>query len=222
MPIHNASIANETAQRLHEYTLPDNVMINLGNTGIDETLYKNHIIINSIQSIKKCKNKKKTAKILGRLSIKHYHPKNPIVLLNLHKGIYLRTPQGVQHCNTLKEYAQHYRTATSATIKQDTAIEYRTIMLWHEPIRIQLKHYNGQHTRKLHNTTWEEIPIHHFDPHNLQKLSKATRKLKIHLCGIDHIVTKKGQWKILEINTAPGMNHNTLQKITKKINEVIP
>jgi len=234
MEIIYSKISEDTAERLEEL-MPaklsnERIVLNLGNSKIDESAYKHYQIINKVGAIKKCVDKPRTLRILkkgGIRVIKSFDLRryNPLLFLYLifryliwGKELVIKDRWNLEVVNLKKFFnlLDKIEKYLTISVKENKFQEYRVLVYKGKIFRILEKEPNPNvFAWKNEVCHFEEIPYYwhwrKFVKEIKKECSKASLILKIDLCGIDVIRTKK-DIKILEVNSGAGMNYGSVRK----------
>lgn len=209
----------ETTKRLQDL-MPSNlenekIVLNVGNSSLNEDCYKDYIILNKVNSVKNCVNKKEMFKTLKKNGVKtlYYLDLNKpidklksIFLLGINKELVLRNREGLKIINKKNLKEVFNKNWDYATIKENRLIEYRVIIFKNKVVRITFKlNKNNDFALKQNNSTFIEVDINKIPLKVRKNLLKAVEMLGIDLCGIDFLVNKKGKYKIIEVNSGMAM-----------------
>lgn len=202
-------------------------LFNLGNSRFDrEHIYERegYTIINKVDNVYNCFNKKRMFRILirndvGCLKYFNFQVQEDIDLVRKYVrhgyAICLRANKRMRIVKTAADFERHYNNYTYATKVEDKLFEYRVVILHNKLVNIFIKnkHDNG-FKYKQENCTFARLTLPDNDPVLATSL-KAARVLGIDLCGVDILVNKNKEAKIIEVNSGNGMMSRTIKKILK-------
>ena len=182
-------------------------MLEKCNSKFKENGYTNHNIINSVQAIKNCIDKENALRTLRKNKVKClkcYSLKSKIGLFlatfYIKRGLVLRKEKELKLVSNLKDFLKYYKYYDYFTVKEDKVLEYRVIMFKNKPLRTTLKLNNrGNFQLKQDNSKFIDVKWIRGDI--IRNCRKATELLKIDLCGIDVLVNKKFDIRIIEVNS---------------------
>lgn len=241
MIIKNHEISIDTADRLYDY-MPqelknEKILINLGNSKIDEKEYKKYRIINKVRAIKRCVNKASSLNQLeknGVSVVKSYNLKkfNPFLFLYLifryliwGRDLVLKGRWRLEVLN-LKSFFNilpKIEKFLYLMLKYEKTQEYRVILYKGKVVRIMEKIPNSnQFAWKNDNgCKFKEIPYYwHWIKSIIdikRECVRASLLLKIDLCGIDIMRVGQDEVRILEVNSAMGLGRPSIRRLYKVI-----
>jgi len=228
MLIVNCNKTSETAERLENYSnaIKGNFLINLGNSSLKEENYKDYIIINKVEGIKNCVNKKDMFRLLkkGKVSSLDYlNLKNPIDLIKgfmilYTKSLVFRKERKLKIINNHIDYFTLLKNYDYATIKENKVLEYRVLMFKDYPFRILLK-LNKTNDFKLKQENCKFISVNLIREDIVKECIKATKSIGIDLAGIDILINNKFEPKIIEINSGMALCGKSIRELIKSIKE---
>ena len=183
-----------------------NIYLNLGNSNSDvkRLLNNGYIIINHPDYVKNSVNKKimfecflnSGINALTYISYSQlFKPKNLFKLLT--GKLFLRN-----------EYA---------TIKEKKVLEYRIIVFNGKTLKTYIKiPRNKDFILKKANCTFKRIESR-FPSHVDINIINSVKCLGLDLAGVDMLVNDKGEFKIIEVNSGPGMGKKNIKQLFKEI-----
>ncbi|MFA6023566.1 MAG: hypothetical protein WC781_05750 [Candidatus Pacearchaeota archaeon] len=213
----------ETGERLvnlmPEELTERNIILNVGNSNYrqkdNSPIGNEELILNSVNSIKNCVNKKEMFRIFKENRIKSVSfidldkPMGKIkssVILLFGKELVLRKDKEIEVIK-LSEIKRLFKNKFDyATIKENRILEYRIIVFKNKVVRAMVKlNYGGDFVLKQDNSKFIDVNINKIPHKTINNLLKATKYLGIDLCGIDLLVNKNGKFKILEVNSGMAL-----------------
>lgn len=202
-------------------------LFNLGNGNFmweREHISNGFKIINKVENIKNCSNKKRMFEILTHNNVpclEYFDLDNPTDIfyakhaIAIGKILCLRRRKRLKRVDNLNSFNYHRDWYRYATTKENKRFEYRVVMLYNEPIVVFIKNPNDHIFKyKQEYCTFARITLPK-DDSVLKVCKQATKALGIDMCGVDILVNKKGEAKIIEVNSGNGMAGRTIKKIMK-------
>jgi len=225
-------ITKETFERIiEEYDkLPSGKwLFNLGNGnfgGQGRYESEGYNIINKVNNIKNCSNKKRMFEILRQNKVPSliYYDLNISqdrlrAMQHIRNGgiICLRRRKSLKRVKTLEGFNRLYQSYNYATAQENKRYEYRVVMLKDNVVVVYVKNPSLKVFKyKQEYCTFGRITLEK-NSDILEVCKQSTKALGIDICGIDVLVNKKGQAKIIEVNSGNGMAGRTIKKIMKML-----
>jgi len=104
-----------------------------------------------------------------------------------------------------------------ATIKEKKVLEYRIIVFNGKTLKTYIKiPRNKDFILKKANCTFKRIESR-FPSHVDINIINSVKCLGLDLAGVDMLVNDKGEFKIIEVNSGPGMGKKTIKQLFKEI-----
>lgn len=201
----------------------DDILINLGNGYFNEYDYDDYEIINRVEAIRKCSNKKEMFRILinddvSCVSFYEGYDRKRKALELIRRGykLVLRKGKRIKITNSRWDIRRDWW--DYFTIWEEKREEWRILMFKGEILRRQLKdNIYGEDILKKENCEFRQRRLIRGDI--ARECRKAVESLGIDLCGIDVMRNTDGEVKILEVNSGMGMNENSINKVFNEIED---
>lgn len=233
MKIFRSKYTRETSTLLREM-MPEEfrelpIVLNYGNgCNFRESKYGNKLILNHKEAVRRCSNKKEMFRYISDCSVEYIDIKmvegfrNAVDKLLKKKELVGRKGNRIGIIKRIRELVDVYPDIDYVTVKEDKEKEFRVLMVLGEPFRIMEKiNSNGDFMLKHANSTFRGRKISNFDFDIMEKIKCAVKKIGIDVCGVDVCLNRKGEYKILEINSGASLCKRSVRKFYKKLGELI-
>ena len=203
-----------TGRLLKEYMLESledkKILLNLGNShlNIGKYIIEGYNILNSLESIRNSANKRRMFRLFKENNIRclKYVP--------------------IEDLNTSKYFlerltSQFFIRNGYATIKEDKSIEYRIIVFRNRILKTYIKiPQTNEFILKKQNCVFKRMRMP-FDYNIQENIINSVKCLGLDLAGVDMLINKKGEDKIIEVNSGPGMGIPTIKMLYRQIERYI-
>lgn len=200
------------------------ILLNLGDSSINEEEFRDYLIINKVDNILNCSNKVRMFEIFNENGIKSvtYVPLSRENYGNINllkfkvkftkKDLVFRKGKELKIIPIEQVSVKDMNYYNFATIREDKEKEYRIIVYKGKIVRVMNKINNtGDFQFKQDNCSFVTIDFNRFPQEVKDNLFKAVRVLGIDLCGIDLLRNQRGEYKILEINSGMSMSERSIE-----------
>jgi len=197
--------------------LPD-VVLNLGDSKLNESSFGSMVILNRRKAVKRCLNKKKMFRIfkMHRIPSPDYFDLNKkldilraMSCCAMKREIVLRRKGNLRIVGSVREFLRFYRDYDYATLKINKLAEWRVIVFRNKIVKVSIKRGS---CFALKNANAHFEPVYYFSKDAIRLCKRVAGIFGIDLCGIDICYDKDSQdFKIIEINSAPGMNWDSVK-----------
>ena len=217
-----------------DWAKPKSILLNLGDSSINEREYSGYKIINRVENIRNCSNKIRMFEIFNENGIKAvtYVPirRSDYGNLNLMrfkmkfrgKELVFRRGKELKVIPIEQVSVRDMNYYDFATIKEDKEKEYRIIIYKDKIVRAMIKiNETGDFQFKQENCRFVTMDFSKFPQSVKDNLFKAVKVLGIDLCGIDLLKNTDGEFKILEINSGMSLSERSIEEFFNLLKEEV-
>jgi hypothetical protein len=236
MRITYASRCCETGERLEESLegsdMKDKkIVLNIGDSSFNEAEYvlSGYDIINRVEDIKRCVDKKRMFKELAKGNVKCLDFMDlktingvlkAVLLIQCSKRLVLRIEGRRKYkcISTLKELLDNLRECDYATAYEEKINEWRVLCYRGQVLRVWDKEPDDDNVRFWHRSN---CTFNSSDNIEVGRLGlEASRALGIDLSGVDVLENDRHELKVIEVNSGMAMSYGTIKRLFNKIKEV--
>jgi len=203
----------------------EKILINLGDSYLNERDYPNYEIINKVSAIRNCSNKKRMFEIFKQNNIISVHyfdlrEQRFEAVDYLYGGFKLVLRKGKEIKIIGMDKLEELKSYDYATIKEEKVKEYRVILFRGKIVRAMRKMPQTTDFQfKQENCKFVTVTENSFPREVIKNMIKAQKVLGIDLCGIDLLKNTDGEWKILEVNSGMSMSPKSVEIFYKMLIE---
>lgn len=197
--------------KLMEEIMPDvlrdkDIILNLGNSNL--SMYNiplGCVTLNHPLSVRNSANKKRMFELFQQ---------NNIRCLKY-------VPYGVGQVRLYNRH-QLFKRKYYATVREDKLREFRIIVFKNKILKTYEKvPNNNDFVLKKENCTFKRVRFP-FQRDIETNIINSVRCLGLDLAGVDMLINKKGEDKIIEVNSGPGMGIPTIKMLYREIRKLVP
>lgn len=186
------------------------IFLNLGNSFLHtNTLGQGYTILNTPQAVRNSANKIRMFELFK--------------LNNIRCLEYVSSRDMYKFTNLIKARAgQLFMRKGYATVREDKAVEYRIIVFKNKILKTYVKIPNGDDfVLKRKNCSFKRIRFP-FPPEVKSNILNSVKCVGLDLAGVDMLINEKGEDKIIEVNSGPGMGEATIKMLYQEIRNRVP
>jgi len=203
------------------------VFLNIGNTKSGADKYKRigYLILNSNKAVENSADKKKMFRLFKEnkinsvkfIELTFFGKLKSICYLLIGKDLVLRE-KGLNVLG-ISQFINFLKSENYVTLKENKIIEYRVIVFKNKIIRVMIKLAK----EKDFSLKWENCRFKEVDKDTLkdkENIIKSVSCLNLDLAGVDVLVNKKGESKIIEVNSGMSLNEKSINLLFKEIEKL--
>lgn len=202
------------------------IYFNFGNSDILFD-YDDWLIFNTPEAVKNASNKKRMFRLFQENNINaieyiNLETQKELALMKLRHGkkLVLREEKSLKLIGPVFGKQKIRNSNGYVTIKENKLSEYRIIVWNNRILKTYIKlpnNYIKKFQYKINNCTFKRLCYNPFDSETTENILKSVRCLGLDLAGVDLLLNKDGEYKIIEVNSSPGMSEKTIKYLYQRM-----